>query len=146
VVVRLAGWQYRQLRNRDGPYGARWEAGSGGGDALNLTLIMAGSRHREAVVGIGAERRHAVVTHGGLHVLQVDPQPVHLDEAAAAPDHLVQPIGTATGDVAGVQCIDGLAERQVVGPVCVTHHHVGAAVDQFTDGFVVPPVAGLDRD
>ena len=59
---------------------------------------MAGGGHREAVVEVGAERRHTVVGQCRLDPLQVDPQPVHLDETAAAPDHFVQPVGAQTGD------------------------------------------------
>ena len=146
LVVRLARRQHRQLRDGDGLHGAGGYAGSGGGDALDLSLVVTGGRHREAVVDIGAERRHTAVTQRRLDALEIDPQPVHLDETAAAPDHFVQAIGAAAGDVSGVQRFDGLAERQVGGPVCVAHHHVGAAVDQLADVVVVPRVARFDRE
>ncbi len=146
LVVRLARRQHRQLRDGDGLHGAGRDAGSGGGGALDLSRVVTGSRHREAVVDIGAVRRHTVVTQGRLDALEVDPQPVHLDETAAAPDHFVQPIGAAAGDVSGVQRFDGLAERQVGRPMCVAHHHVGAAVHQLADAFVIPRVARFDRE
>ena len=118
--------------------GAGRDAGSGCGDPLNLSLVLTGNRHREAVVDVGAECRHTVVTQRRLDALEVDPQSVHLDETAAAADHFVQSVGAAAGDVSGVQGVDGLAEREVGGPVCVSHHHVGAAVDQLADTVAVP--------
>ncbi len=146
LVVGLARREHRQLRDRDGLHGADRDTCSGGGHALDLAFVVTGGRHRKAVVDVGAERRHTVVTHGRLDALEVDPQPVHLDETAAAPDQFVQPIGVAPGDVAGMQRVDGVAERQVVGPVRIAHHHVGAAVHQLADVFVVPPVARFDRE
>ena len=108
---------------------------------------MTGHRgDHEAVVDVGAERRHTAVAQRRLDALEVDAQAVHLDEAAAAADHFVQPVGAAAGDVAGVQGVDGLAERQVGGPVRVAHHHVGPAVDQLADIVVGPSVERLDGE
>ena len=71
------------------------------------------------------------VSQSVLHALQVDPQAVHLGEPASAPDDFVHAVRVPARDVPGAQHIDGRPERQVGRLVCVTHHHVGSAVDEF---------------
>ena len=115
-----------------------WTAAAGSPDAVaatrctSLLVVLAGRGDHQPVVDLGAERGDALLTQRGLQPLQIDAQAVHLDETAAAADHLVQPIRAAPGDIAGAQCVHGLAERQIGGLVCVTHHHIGPAVDEFT--------------
>ena len=98
------------------------------------------------IVAVGAEGRHAVLAEGGLHSLQVDAQAVQLDEAAAAADHLVEPVGCPARDVAGVQGVDGLAQRKVGAAVRVAHHDVRPAIDELADIGIRPPVDRLDGE
>ena len=110
------------------------------------TLVVAHRGDHQPLVVVGAEGCHAVGAEGGLHPLQVDAQAVDLDEAAGAADHFVEPVGCATGDVTGAQGVDGLAQRQVRGAVCVAHHHVGPVVHQLADVGIRPSVERLDAE
>ena len=113
LIVRFARRQQRQFVDGDDADGGRRKAGCRHRDALYDTLVVAHRRDHEPLVVVGAEGGHAVRAEGGLHPLQVDAQAVQLDEAAAAADHLVQPVGRTACDVAGVQGVDHLAQAQV---------------------------------
>ena len=82
---------------------------------MRCTACVVGAHrgNHQPFVVVDAEGRHALRAQRGFHPLQIDAQPVQLDEAAAAADHLVQPVGCAARDVTGVQRVDRLAQRQI---------------------------------
>ncbi len=102
------------------------------------TTSRSSSSVQKAVTPSRAER--------GLHPLQVDAQAVQLDEAAAAADHFVDPVGRAARDITGVQGVDGLAKRQIRGTVRVAHHDIGAVVHQLADVGIRPSVERLEGE
>jgi hypothetical protein len=77
-----------------------------------------------------------------LQLVEVDPQPEHLGEAASAADDLEDTARQSPSQVAGAQ----LGDLTTAGEVCrsprVSHHHVVAAIDQFA---VVLTGASVDR-
>ena len=131
LIVRFARRKQRQFGDGDHPDGSSGQAGSGYCNALHINAFGANGGDDEPLVVIDAEGRDALFAECGFHALQVDAQPVELDEAAAAADHLVEPVGRAPSDVARAQRVDRLAERQVGRAVRVAHHHVRALVHQF---------------
>ena len=95
---------------------------------------------------VDAEGRHTLGAQRGLDSMQIDAKAIKLDEAAAAADHLVQPVGVSARDVSGMQCVDGLAERQVRRTVRVAHHHVRPVEDQLTDVGIGPSLQRLEGE
>ena len=115
-------------------------------NALHRTLVAADRGNHEPLVVVDAEGCHALGAERGFHALQVDAQAVQLDEAAAAADHLVEPVGCAARDVTRVQGVDRLAQRQIRWAVRVAHHDVRPVVHQLADVGIGPSVERLDGE
>ncbi len=109
-------------------------------------LVGAHRGNHQPLVVVDAEGCHALGAQRGLNALQVDAQAVQLDEAAAAADHLVQPVGVSARDVTGVQRVDCLAKRQIRRTVRVAHHDVRPVIHQLAHVGIGPSFERLERE
>ena len=95
---------------------ARGKTGGRHRDALHGMLVGADRGNHQPLVVVDAEGCHALRAQRGLNALQIDAQAVELDEAAAAADHLVEPVGVrrATSPVCSVSTV--LPSARSAGP------------------------------
>ena len=132
AAVRLAVRQVGQLgdlRDADAPDGQAGQRGHGGAHRS----LGGGGHDAEPLVVAGAQRTVAERRQVRLHPVEVDAQAEGLGDPAQPPRHLPQPLRRAAGEVAGAELADGGAEGEVVGPLGVAEHDVGARVDELPD-------------
>ena len=95
-----------------------------GQERLGPTGHRRGDPH--AAPEVDAPHRGAVAAEVALEVVEVEPQPQHLGEAAASPDHPHEAVAVDGPEVAGAQLVHVPATRQVVGRGGVAEHDVGS--------------------
>ncbi len=94
LIVGFARRQQRQLVDGDGANRACGHTRRIGRRPSDVAVVVpARGGDHEAVVVVGAERRHARSAQRGLDLLEIDAQAVHLDEPAVAADTSKRPSG-----------------------------------------------------